>query len=123
MLGRVGLLAMVLSVTACGGASAPSSEPVRVAAEPVAAEPEPQESMAEAWAESGIRGSLGMRDTDFFPQMPDGDEITAAWSRNGVNRVHTMTWRDGSEVVTYWRPSDTPGDGLRLYMIYRIGFP
>lgn len=85
--------------------------------------PRVQESMAEAWAESGIGGRLGMRDTEFFSQMPDGNEITAAWSQSGVNRIHTMTWSDGSQVVTYWRPSDTPGDGLRLYMIDRIGFP
>ncbi len=79
--------------------------------------------MAETWAESGIRGGLGMRDTEFFAQMPDGNEVTAAWSQSGVDRIHTMTWSDGSQVVTYWRPSDTPGDGLRLYTIYRIGFP
>ena len=83
--------------------------------------PEPQKPMAEIWAESGIRASLGMRDTAFFPQMPDGDEITAAWSQSGVDRIHTMTWGDGSKVVTYWRPSETPGDGLTLHMIGQIG--
>ena len=66
-----------------------------------------RKTMAEIWAESGIRASLGMRDTAFFPQMPDGDEITAAWSPSGVDRIHTMTWGDGSKVVTYWRPSET----------------
>lgn len=121
----LGLLAVGLSTAGCGGASDSRSEPVSetIAAEPVAPAPEPPKSMAETWAESGIRGSLGVRDTEFFSQMPDGDEVTAAWSQSGVNRVHTMTWSDGSQVVTYWRPSDTPGDGLRLYAIYRIGFP
>ena len=119
------LLAAAFLVAACGGTADSLSEPVSdtVASEPPAPEPEPQKSMAETWAESGIRGNLGMRDTEFFPQMPDGDEVTAAWSRSGVNRIHTITWSDGSQVVTYWRPSDTPSDGLRLYMIDRIGFP
>ena len=49
------------------------------------------------------------------------DEITAAWSQSGVDRIHTMTWGDGSKVVTYWRPSETPGDGLTLHMIGQIG--
>ena len=83
--------------------------------------PELQKTLAEIWAESGIRGTLGISASTFFPQMPGGDEITAAWSRSGVDRIHTMTWSDGSKVVTYWRPSEIPGDGLRLYMIGQIG--
>ena len=122
---RIAFLAVVLSMAACGAASDSLSEPVSetVPAEPFALAPEPPTSIGETWAVSGIRGVLGTRDTEFVSQMPDGNEVTTAWSQSGVNRIHTMTWSEGSQVVTYRRPSVTPGEGLQLYTIYRIGFP
>ena len=79
-------------------------------------------TMAEAWVATA-RGDLGMRDEHFFVQMPD-DLVGARWGeRQGASRVHTMTWPDGSVVVTHWRPSEVRGDGLRLFLIEQVGQP
>ena len=42
------------------------------------------------------------------------DLASAQWTEE---RVHTMTWADGSVVVTHWKPSSVSGDGLRLDFI------
>ena len=78
-------------------------------------------TLAETWAATA-RASLGMRQEAFFAQMPD-DLIDTQWEQRGVDRIHTMTWRDTSVVVTYWRPSEVHGDGLRLHFIKRTGMP
>ena len=101
--------------------------------EPLAAdrEPEPETepevderpSMARVWAQS-VTASLDMHSERFFMQMPD-DLTNTQWSRSpSGSLIHTMTWPDGSEVVTYWyTPENQPGTGLRLNHIERIGFP
>ena len=53
----------------------------------------------------------------FFSQMPD-DLASAQWTEG---RVHTMTWADGSVVVTHWKPSSVSGGGLLLDFIEEIG--
>ena len=35
--------------------------------------------------------------------------------------MHTMTWADGSVVVTRWKPSSVSGGGLLLDFIEEIG--
>ena len=76
-------------------------------------ESEPAEpTMAEVWARTAD-ASLDMRMERFFSQMPD-DLASAQWTEE---RVHTMTWADGSVVVTHWKPSSVSGDGLRLDFI------
>ena len=61
-------------------------------------ESEPAEpTMAEVWARTAD-ASLDMRMERFFSQMPD-DLASAQWTE----RVHTMTWADGSVVVTHWK--------------------
>ena len=94
-------------------------ERAATAAAPAAEETAP--TMAETWAATA-RASLEMREEAFFPQMPD-ESTGTQWRRRGVDRIHTMTWPDGSVVVTHWRPSEVPGDGLRLYFIEQIGAP
>ena len=73
----------------------------------------------------GVRHPRESRDARHrvLSQMRDGNEVTVTWTQRGDNCNFTMTWRDGREVVAYWRPSDTPSDGLRLYTTYRMGFP
>ena len=74
---------------------------------------EPAEpTMAEVWARTAD-ASLDMRMERFVSQMPD-DLASAQWTEE---RVHTMTWADGSVVVTHWKPSSVSGDGLRLDFI------
>ena len=76
-------------------------------------ESEPAEpTMAEVWARTAD-ASLDMRMERFFSQMPD-DLASAQWTEG---RVHTMTWADGSVVVTHWKPSSVSGGGLRLDFI------
>jgi hypothetical protein len=71
------------------------------------------------WARTA-RTSLDMRMESFFAQMPD-DLASAQWYRSSSGRqVHTMTWSDGSEVVTSWKDGP-PGDGLRLDYVEKIG--
>ena len=73
-------------------------------------------TMAEVWA-STANASLDMRMERFFSPMPD-DLASAQWTEE---RVHTMTWADGSVVVTHWKPSSVSGDGLLLDFIGKIG--
>ncbi len=48
------------------------------------------------------RVSLDMHGEAFFTQVPD--DVSAGWTdTNGGLREHTITWADGSEVVTWWR--------------------
>ena len=85
---------------------------------PAAQETEPAEpTMAEVWARSA-NASLDIQMEQFFSQMPD-DLASAQWTEQ---RVHTMTWADGSVVVTNWKPNPTPElDGLILDFIEKIG--
>ena len=94
---------------ALGSQSVPPPTPEAVAApatdERVHPESEPAEpTMAEVWARTADV-SLDMRMERFFSQMPD-DLASAQWTEE---RVHTMTWADGSVVVTHWKPSSVPG--------------
>ena len=80
-------------------------------------ESEPAEpTMAEVWARTAD-ASLDIRMHRFFSQMPD-DLASAQWTEE---RVHTMTWADGSVVVTHWKPSSVSGDGPLLDFIEEIG--
>ena len=80
-------------------------------------ESEPAEpTMAEVWARTAD-ASLDIRMERFFSQMPD-DLASAQWTEG---RVHTMTWADGSVVVTHWKPSSVSGGGLLLDFIEEIG--
>ena len=72
-------------------------------------------TMAEVWA-STVNASLDIPMEQFFSQVPD-DLASAQWTE----RVHTMTWADGSVVVTHWKPSSVSGDGLLLDFIGKIG--
>ena len=46
----------------------------------------------------------------------------ALWSSSPTGqRVHTITWSDGSVVITHWEPGAVPGEGLRLDFIKKIG--
>ena len=74
-------------------------------------------TMAEVWA-STANASLDIPMEQFFSQMPD-DLASAQWTER---REHTMTWSDGSVVVTHWKPNPTPAlDGLILDFIEKIG--
>ena len=88
---------------------------------PIAQESESTEpTMAELWIATAS-GDLGMRMEPFFSQMPD-DLASAQWSERALgDRVHTMTWADGSVVITHWKPSDVSGNGLRLDFIEKVG--
>lgn len=58
---------------------------------------------------------------EFFTQMPD-DRADTQWSTTASGRrFHTMTFRDRSVVVTYWKPSPVRGGGLILDHVEKIG--
>ena len=99
------VFALVAVLLVIGYLAQPESDP------PELAEP----TMAEIWA-STANASLDIPMEQFFSQMPD-DLASAQWTE----RVHTMTWADGSVVVTHWKPSSVSGDGLLLDFIGKIG--
>ena len=99
MVTRIALiLAAAILIGGCGPPTKP--DPVegqsRETAEP---------TMAEVWAQS-TQTSLDMNMETFFSQ-------DAQWSSSPTGqRVHTMTWSDGSIVITHWEPGAVPGEGL-----------
>ena len=98
------VFALVAVLLVIGYLAQPESDP------PELAEP----TMAEIWA-STANASLDIPMEQFFSQMPD-NLASAQWTE----RVHTMTWADGSVVVTHWKPSSVSGDGLLLDFIGKI---
>ena len=109
--------ALVAGLMVVGYLVQPESNPPAGDEAPTAQESEPAEpTMAEVWARTAD-ASLDMRMERFFSQMPD-DLASAQWTEE---RAHTMTWADGSVVVTHWKPSSVSGDGLRLDFIEKIG--
>ena len=107
-------LAAVLLVIGClvqPESDPPAGDEAAEAQETGLAEP----TMAEVWA-STANARLDIPMEQFFSQMPD-DLASAQWTE----RVHTMTWADGSVVVTHWKPSSVSGDGLLLDFIDKIG--
>ena len=108
-------LAAVLLVI--GYLAQPESDPPAGDEAPAAAQETglAEPTMAEVWA-STANASLDIPMEQFFSQMPD-DLASAQWTE----RVHTMTWADGSVVVTHWKPSSVSGDGLLLDFIDKIG--
>ena len=75
-------------------------------------EPRATPTMAERWGKT-IRIHLDMPAALYSEQLPD--DASAGWTgRRRDLREHTITWGDGSQVVTHWRPADIPGTGLVL---------
>ena len=99
------VFALVAVLLVIGYLAQPESDPPELA----------ESTMAEIWA-STANASLDIPMEQFFSQMPD-DLASAQWTE----RVHTMTWADGSVVVTHWKPSSVSGDGLLLDFIGKIG--
>lgn len=100
--------------------SAPSRAPATSSAPRRSAAPATRDTLAEVWARTA-NASLDMPMAPFFLQMPD-DLKSTQWSTSAAGRrVHTMTFRDDSVVVTYWKPSPVSGGGLLLDFIDKIG--
>ena len=112
-------LALLAVLLVIGYLARPESDPPAGDEAPTAQETEPAEpTMAEVWARTAD-ASLDIRMERFFSQMPD-ELASAQWTEE---RVHTMTWADGSVVVTHWKPSSVSGGGLLLDFIDKIGRP
>ena len=102
------------------GMVAPATGPAEPVASPVAEAPQ-ADTEAHRWGRT-VRIALDMRLAAYGTQMPyDGVETHMTVSRSG-RRIHTMTWLDGSVVVTRWYDGK-PGDGLFLHSIQHIGMP
>ena len=111
------VFALVAVLLVIGYLAQPESDPPAGDGTPAAAQETEliEPTMAEVWA-STANARLDIPMEQFFSQIPD-DLASAQWTE----RVHTMTWADGSVVVTHWKPSSVSGDGLLLDFIGKIG--
>ena len=102
------------------GMVAPAMGPVEPVTSPVAETPR-DDTEAHRWGRT-VQIALNMPLAAYGTQMPnDGVETRMTRSRT-ERRIHTMTWLDGSVVVTYWYPGE-PEEGLFLDYIEHIGMP